>query len=152
MFSFTFKNEKATYQEILNRRETFVSEWKDQSPDGDFYVHGIFQAIPTLFAKHSVEKDNAVLFQVQMMVKGTEQEEKARSRLSKFFRSLKQYTVEVGGDVDWEYLNYADYTQDPLKTYGTESVAFLKKVAEKYDPAGVFQMRVPGGFKISEVE
>ena len=95
--------------------------------------------------------ENAVLFQIQMMVKGEDQEIEARKRLTVFRETLKQHTVDVGGDVEWEYYNYAELTQDPLKTYGEENVAFLKKVALKYDPEGIFQTRVPGGFKISEV-
>lgn len=47
------------------------------------------------------------------------------------------------------YLNYASPKQDPLCGYGSESVAFMKKVAEKYDPTGVFQRLQPGGFKLS---
>lgn len=96
--------------------------------------------------------DNAVLFQIQMMVKGEDQEAEARKRLQVFREELKQHTVDVGLDVDWEYLNYAEMTQDPLKTYGEENVAYLKEVALRYDPDQVFQTRVPGGFKISEVE
>lgn len=161
VFTFTFKNEKAVFHEILTRRTQFVEDFKAQSPDGDFYVHGIFQSIPTLFAEHSVAKggnmlgldrvqDNAVLFQIQMMVKGEDQEVEARSRLVDFFDGLKEHTVEVGADVDWVYFNYADYTQDPFAGYPSDNVAFMKKVAEKYDPLHVFQERMPGGFKISE--
>jgi len=161
VFTFTFKNEKAVFHEILTRRTQFVEDFKTQSPDGDFYVHGIFQAIPTLFAEHAVAKggnmlgldrveDNAVLFQIQMMVKGEYQEAEARSRLVDFFDGLKEHTVEVGADVDWVYLNYADYTQDPFAGYPADNVAFMKEVAKKYDPRRVFQERMPGGFKVTE--
>ena len=163
VFSITYKNEVELYHKTLEIREKFIEDWKAQSPDGDFYVHAIFQSIPTIFAEHGVAKggnmlgldrvtDNAVLFQIQMMVKGEDQEAEARKRLQVFREELKQHTVDVGLDVDWEYLNYAEMTQDPLKTYGEENVAYLKEVALKYDPDQVFQTRVPGGFKISEVE
>lgn len=146
----------------MTERTKFVKDWKTFSSDGDFYVHGIFQAMPTLFAENSEEKggnmlgldretDNGVLFQIQMMVKGEDQEMEARKRLQKFFKDIKEHQVEVGGDIDWQYLNYADSTQNPLPSYGEENVAYLKKVAKKYDPLGVFQKRMPGGFKISEV-
>ncbi|KAF4587897.1 6-hydroxy-D-nicotine oxidase [Ophiocordyceps camponoti-floridani] len=48
------------------------------------------------------------------------------------------------------YANYAAPDQDPLCGYGAESVAFLKRTANKYDPKGVFQKLMPGGFKISQ--
>lgn len=46
------------------------------------------------------------------------------------------------------YLNYAGPKQKPLCGYGADNVAFIKKVAKKYDPQGVFQKLMPGGFKI----
>jgi len=49
-------------------------------------------------------------------------------------------------------LNYADNTQDPLASYGSASVKKMKAAAKKYDPSGVFQKLVPGGFKISNVQ
>jgi hypothetical protein len=45
------------------------------------------------------------------------------------------------------YLDYADNTQDPLAGYGSENVKKMKVAANKYDPSGVFQNLVPGGFK-----
>ena len=46
------------------------------------------------------------------------------------------------------YANYADYTQHPIESYGERNVKFLQKTAKKYDPKGVFQTKVPGGFKL----
>lgn len=48
----------------------------------------------------------------------------------------------------WQYLNYADPSQAPIKSYGAQNVADLFKVSKKYDPSGVFQKQVPGGFKL----
>lgn len=54
--------------------------------------------------------------------------------------------------VTFRYLNYSDISQDPLRTYGESNVKQMKEVAVKYDPIGIFQTRVPGGFKISDVK
>lgn len=35
--------------------------------------------------------------------------------------------------------------QDLLSSYGEESVEFLKQVANKYDPSGIFQTKVNEG-------
>lgn len=91
------------------------------------------------------------MFQVQLMINGVEQEKLARERMVRFRKEMKQYSVDQGGAVDWEYLNYADFTQDPLSTYGLENVGYIRQVAMKYDPKGIFQTRLPGGFKISKV-
>ncbi|KAJ3485105.1 hypothetical protein NLG97_g6891 [Lecanicillium saksenae] len=50
------------------------------------------------------------------------------------------------------YLNYASPDQDPLCGYGAENVAFMKKVAKKYDPTGAFQRLQPGGFKLCHAQ
>ncbi|MCJ1292642.1 hypothetical protein MMC34_004195 [Xylographa carneopallida] len=46
------------------------------------------------------------------------------------------------------YLNYALQSQDPIMSYGPESVARLRAASRKYDPQGVFQTLCPGGFKL----
>ena len=55
---------------------------------------------------------------------------------------------EMGLLHNFVYLNYANQVQDPITSYGRENVAGLKKAAERYDPRGVFQRQVPGGFKL----
>jgi hypothetical protein len=49
---------------------------------------------------------------------------------------------------DFQYLNYADPSQNPIASYGQENVQRLKQASRKYDPQGVFQKQVPGGFKL----
>ena len=66
-------------------------------------------------------------------------------------KKLKEFTVQEETDVDFVYLNYADASQDPLGSYGSENMRFMKDGAEEYDPNGFWQERVPGGFKISRV-
>ncbi|KAI0118651.1 hypothetical protein GGR51DRAFT_497199 [Nemania sp. FL0031] len=48
----------------------------------------------------------------------------------------------------WIDLNHAYRSQNPFKSYGDENYDFLKATAEKYDPNGVFQTLMPGGFKL----
>jgi hypothetical protein len=64
---------------------------------------------------------------------------------------IRAYAVSIGADNPYLYLDYADITQDPLASYGAENVKKMKAAAKKYDPQGVFQNLVPGGFKISKV-
>lgn len=67
-------------------------------------------------------------------------------------QEIEDFAKEVGGDVGFRYLNYCDGSQDPLGSYGVENIRKMKEAAAKYDPAGVFQTKVPGGFKISKVQ
>jgi hypothetical protein len=64
---------------------------------------------------------------------------------------IHMFATEKGTAVDYLYLNYADKDQDPLTGYGADQVAFMKDVASKYDPSGVYQRLLPGGFKVSRV-
>ncbi|KAI0449788.1 hypothetical protein F5B21DRAFT_493323 [Xylaria acuta] len=48
----------------------------------------------------------------------------------------------------WIDLNHAFRSQNPFKGYGDKNYKFLKATAEKYDPTGVFQTLMPGGFKL----
>ncbi|KAI1779467.1 Glucooligosaccharide oxidase [Hypoxylon cercidicola] len=50
--------------------------------------------------------------------------------------------------IDFIYLNYADISQDVFDSWGADNVAKLQDVSKKFDPEGVFQTMVPGGYKI----
>ena len=67
-------------------------------------------------------------------------------------RDLSAYAESISKDNEFIYLDYAFENQNPLKSYGLENVEKLKAVSEKYDPRGVFQTLVPGGFKISRLD
>ncbi|KAH6652289.1 6-hydroxy-D-nicotine oxidase [Truncatella angustata] len=157
----TGKNDARFIRRAVEAQSSFIADWQ-ANQDADFLNYITFQAMPTLLFKHSVDKggnvigmdretENAILFQMQHMVRTVEQETEARERLTAMRQSLKLYNLEVGVNVEWEYLGYADGSQDPLSTYGSENVQFIREVATKYDSEGIFQTRVPGGFKISRV-
>jgi FAD/FMN-containing dehydrogenase len=48
------------------------------------------------------------------------------------------------------FTNYAYHKDRVMAGYGQESLARLREVSKKYDPEGLFQKGVPGGFKVSE--
>lgn len=66
-----------------------------------------------------------------------------------YIADLDEFAKSVGADNPWKYLDYAYETQDPLASYGEENLQKLRDVSKKYDPEGVFQIMVPGGFKVS---
>ncbi|KAJ8124944.1 hypothetical protein O1611_g8696 [Lasiodiplodia mahajangana] len=53
-----------------------------------------------------------------------------------------------GQAVPYKYLNYAFDFQDPIGSYGAKNKQFLQEVSKRFDPDGVFQQGVPGGFKL----
>ncbi|KAF4506453.1 hypothetical protein G6O67_006538 [Ophiocordyceps sinensis] len=68
----------------------------------------------------------------------------------KFIQVSEAVAKKHGTYSPFLYINFAAPEQEPLCGYGAESVAFLKKTANKYDPNEVFQKLMPGGFKISK--
>lgn len=53
-----------------------------------------------------------------------------------------------GTAVPYKYMNYAYDFQNPIASYGPELHKRLHEVSNKYDPEGMFQSAVPGGFKL----
>ncbi|TKA77900.1 hypothetical protein B0A55_03342 [Friedmanniomyces simplex] len=66
------------------------------------------------------------------------------------FDQAETYAKQMGLYNKYLYLNYAAPWQDPIAGYGAAIVAQLKAVSKKYDPLGVFQTQVPGGFKLNQ--
>jgi hypothetical protein len=75
-------------------------------------------------------------------------DEVVRQRVTDMIKTHEGILHEAGVYLPWKYLNYADYTQDPFESYSEEVKARLRFASMKYDPYGVFQRSVPGGFKL----
>ena len=65
-----------------------------------------------------------------------------------YLKQVKAMAIAVGKFNEYVYLNYALPSQDPISGYGADNKAALKAASAKYDPNGVFQNLVPGGFKL----
>ncbi|KAK8016582.1 hypothetical protein PG993_014771, partial [Apiospora rasikravindrae] len=64
------------------------------------------------------------------------------------FEQFEAEAKRLGVTDPYLYLNYAAAWQDPISGYGDNNKAFLQEVSRKYDPQGLFQKSVPGGFKL----
>lgn len=65
-----------------------------------------------------------------------------------FFSNLHSLVQRKNLDRDYIYLNYAAPFQDPISGYGAVNKRKLQLTSKKYDPRGMFQSQVPGGFKL----
>lgn len=54
-------------------------------------------------------------------------------------------------DVPFVYMNDASRDQNPLASYGSDNVAKLKDVSQKYDPKQIFQTLQNSGFLLSKI-
>ncbi|KAL8736033.1 MAG: hypothetical protein Q9166_000595 [cf. Caloplaca sp. 2 TL-2023] len=66
----------------------------------------------------------------------------------KIWVQVDALAVKMGMQRQWIYLNYANNDQDPIGSYGPGNVAKLQAASKKYDPMGLFQTNMPGGFKL----
>ncbi|KAK4113194.1 FAD-binding domain-containing protein [Canariomyces notabilis] len=163
-----FKNDERIVSKAAELHDQLVQELKAFIPDGNFITQCLFQPLPRVIAQRSaaaggnmlgVEKQtaNGLLLVAVGMVRTAEQEAFLQPRLRAWVQAVRDFaaTLQVGdgdGNLDWIYLNYADASQDPLASYGTENVEKLRSVAAKYDPDQVFQRLCPGGFKVSKAK
>jgi hypothetical protein len=97
-------------------------------------------------------KENVLLWLITGSTETTEQHAIMRKKLMAFSATLEDFAEARESNVDWQYLNYVDQTQNPLGSYGKDNVEFIRKVADKYDPDGMFQNKVVSGWKVSKLD
>jgi hypothetical protein len=61
---------------------------------------------------------------------------------------IEEYTKSRGVYDPFLFLNDAHSSQEPFVGYGEDSYARLRAASQRYDPEGVFQALVVGGFKL----
>lgn len=100
--------------------------------------------------KYTQERGDGQMFLLTLAVKGADQEALARPYMAAYMADLEAKAKELDVHWDWQYLNYADKTQDPISSFGADAIAHMKAVSKKYDPWGVFQGLRASGFKLPQ--
>lgn len=95
---------------------------------------------------------DSVVWLVQSFSTTAEQQAVLDPIIAGMTAELEAYATSQRANTPWRYHNYVNQEQQPLESYGRDNVQFMKAVAAKYDPRGVFQRRVPGGFKLSNIQ
>jgi len=75
-------------------------------------------------------------------------DERIHTFITNSLKQFRQAASEKGLLHRYIFTNYAYQTEDVLAGYGEESLERMKEVSKKYDPEGIFQKAVPGGFKL----
>ncbi|KAI0836401.1 hypothetical protein F5Y06DRAFT_305374 [Hypoxylon sp. FL0890] len=78
-----------------------------------------------------------------------EDDERIFVAVGDFVQGLRKLASEKGLLHRYIFTNYAHQADDTIAGYGEASVIKLKKTSVKYDPEGIFQKGVPGGFKLA---
>ncbi|KAF4860920.1 FAD-dependent monooxygenase yanF [Colletotrichum siamense] len=160
-FSICFQNDIEVMNKMAELYDQLLVDLKAVIPSPDLGVAFVSQPLPKYFATTGNGNNvlgldislthDSIIWLGQVYTRTAEQESLAQAKLAAVTAELEAFAEAIGKSTSWRYLNYVNPAQDPIKTYGDENVKFLKEVAAKYDPTGVFQTRVPGGFKISKV-
>ncbi|KAH8755813.1 hypothetical protein F5883DRAFT_469218 [Diaporthe sp. PMI_573] len=77
-----------------------------------------------------------------------EDDDKIHSTFKGVIEAVDKDAATRGTAVPYKYMNYAAPFQDPIGSYGKENKARLQAASKKYDPEGLFQKGVPGGWKL----
>ncbi|KAK8048223.1 hypothetical protein PG994_009953 [Apiospora phragmitis] len=161
----TFLSDERIMAKAVELHAAAVAQIRAISKMGQFSSLCLFQSLPSHYGRLGDERGgnvmgldralkgrNAIMLLLSVNVGGDEEDSVRAVGLEATRESLRgvdAFARSVDGFVDWTYLNYADCSQDPLRSLlDPEEV---KRTALKYDPTGVFQTRAPGGFKISAV-
>lgn len=67
---------------------------------------------------------------------------------AKFIDNICMRARELGAFHPYIYMNYAWKGQQVIDAYGLPIKQTMQSVSRKYDPDGIFQYAVPGGFKL----
>ncbi|EAT83995.2 hypothetical protein SNOG_08827 [Parastagonospora nodorum SN15] len=130
----------------------------DVQPSRDLCAELTFQALPSppkngsspnsLGFAPNERTDDMVFLQIVFTFDGVQATESFNKGLKELIAAIEQLTYAEGVYHPYKYLNFAAGFQDPIGGYGAEQKMKLKQVARKYDPTGMFQRQVPGGFKL----
>lgn len=85
---------------------------------------------------------------INPMWNSAEDDERIHNGVEALLVQCKQIASENNLLHRYIFNNYAYQKEDVFEGYGEESIKRLMEVSEKYDPKGIFQKAVPGGFKL----
>lgn len=117
-----------------------------------------FEPLPTAFLAPGAGKNvlgtspkdgNGMILLITALWPNSDSNDAVHSKAEQVLKAVNSKAKSMGMLKKLVYANYADYSQQPIQSYGTKDVRFLERTAKKYDPKGVFQKKVPGGFKLS---
>ncbi|KAI1103312.1 FAD-binding domain-containing protein [Jackrogersella minutella] len=160
----TFKLDGRVIHKAVAAYETLLEEIRKSVPDSNFHVQMVLQPLIASWAQHTEVRggnmlglenlaEDCVILVIAVELGTLElMKEVGEPALETMLGEVEAYATSLDKNAGFLYVNYCGGSQDPLKGYGEENIKKMKEVAAKYDPTGVFQERVPGGFKISNVK
>ncbi|KAK2763185.1 hypothetical protein FQN54_009821 [Arachnomyces sp. PD_36] len=158
-FTGAFKNDPRIMHFAFERQKEVVQRFKEEIPDENQNVVIQFHPVtPSMVSRgkglnsfgldENVADGAGVISNLLLQMDSPESEAKAYKIATEYQDAVDEYAASLGADWDFRYLNYADFSVDPIERYGKESVERMRDVSAKYDPQGVFQKLRKSGHKI----
>ncbi|KAI8716588.1 FAD-binding PCMH-type domain-containing protein [Fusarium sp. LHS14.1] len=144
----------AVSEDLRSRNLVTIAESTVDGTSRSIWVTMTFKANPIVL-RRVVERWNTFVTQITIRrgnVLGLDSALTDNSVLWVNIVNLEDFAMSQDSSVRFRYLNYAEPSQNPLGGYGVDNAQYIRDVVAKYDPKGLFQTRVPGGFKISRVD
>ncbi|KAK3319401.1 hypothetical protein B0H66DRAFT_624165 [Apodospora peruviana] len=148
-FTLTFHNSAFIMFQAVALHAELVAKLEAHITEGSFISQCLFSA--NVLGNESQDRDG-ILWSGHVMVPTPDLEKWAYPHVCKCYEDLRDFAESEEGLLPRIPANYADPDQKVLQSYGPDNVRFMHEVANRYDPAGVFQSICPGGFKISAVD
>lgn len=139
-FTACFKNDSRIVTKSSELHDQLVADIKELAPDGDFVTQCLWQPLPKLYSEQSIKAggnvmgverhaDDGLLFLATAMMKTPEQEAAVYPKVKVWIDEVRAYADTMDGNLEWTYLNYADPSQDVLKSYGRDNLKKIKAAA-----------------------
>ncbi|KAL4770173.1 hypothetical protein BDW60DRAFT_90696 [Aspergillus nidulans var. acristatus] len=152
----TFRLSPTILQQVHALWRSFTSTQPQSSVPGLLSVL-TFQTLPPVipsshnslgFPPNSHPEEDLILVLISNYWSGGADSSALRDGTRALIEEIDALAKSEGLDERFRYMNYAAEWQDVVAGYGEESVRELWRVSRRYDPRGIFQERVPGGFKL----
>ncbi|KAK2809499.1 hypothetical protein FQN50_003767 [Emmonsiellopsis sp. PD_5] len=155
----TFENDADMYRKAVDISNSHLKPFLD-TPGLIWSL--LFQPIPTVVTDVSKQtggnvlglennKKNQILYLLYLTWTDEADDEALHTAAYDTIDEIKAESIKAGKASPYIYLNYAGEFQDVITGYGPENAAKLAALSAKYDPNGVFQKLVPGGWKVRPV-
>lgn len=144
--------------------ETFYQRWQEtlskvKDAEGFIFSFGFHPITKALLEQSQKAGGNAMdippsdgpLFVVLINPswKLAEDDKRIFSEVESFVKELRTLAQDKGLLHRYIFTNYGYSKDDVIAGYGDQSVSKLRATSQKYDPEGLFQKGVPGGFKLT---
>lgn len=150
MYSYT-TSDAALYSELIQTWEDGIKAIADVK---GLLVQFLLQPQPATNGTNSMgltpDKNNVAISALAAAYTDAVDDDVVQRGIQAIVEKHEQILRRKGLWLPFQYLNYADTSQDPIGSYGHDAKLRLKAASQKYDPTGLFQTRVPGGFKLFE--